>query len=172
MRGKMIGSCVGIVAGLVFVLVNAGELPGPWSVASRLAGIAAAALSLAVVLRAPGGQSPQPSRQAVRTYGWSVAAMVVSIPVGAALLSGPLGAPELTVLWVVAVVGAHFLPFASAFEAPVFRPLALILITVAVLGVPFTLTWGKAAADTMAVVAGFALLWFAAQGARDEARAS
>jgi hypothetical protein len=166
MQGQKFGSWVGVVAGLAFVAFNAGGLPDPWPVLLWIAGLLAAALVAAVIVRAPAAGGEPPSRRAIRVYGWCVTAMIVAIPVGASLLNGPLDAPELTVVWVVAVVGAHFLPFAGAFEAPVFRSLAWTLLAVAAAGTAATLLIGDDAAAATAVVAGFVLLGFAALGAR------
>lgn len=164
MWGQKIGSWIGVVAGLAFVLVNAGKLAEPWPVIVRAAAVVAAAVVGLVLVRTPGGgDAAPPDRRAIRVYGWCVTAMVVAIPIGAALLNGPLGLPKLTVVWVVAVVGAHFLPFAAAFHAPVFRPLALTLIAVAAIGAVATLLTGEVAAAVTAVVAGFVLLGFAAR---------
>jgi hypothetical protein len=166
MHGQKFGSWVGVVAGLAFVAFNVGGLPDPWPVLLWAAGLVVVALAAVVIVRAPVVVAKPPSRRAIRVYGWCVTAMIVAIPVGASLLNGPLDAPELTVVWVVAVVGAHFLPFASAFEAPVFRSLAWTLLAVAVVGAAATLLIGKDAAPATAVVAGFVLLGFAALGAR------
>jgi hypothetical protein len=166
MQGQKFGSWVGVVAGLAFVAFNVGGLPDPWPVLLWIAGLVAAAFVAVVIVRAPAAHVEPPSRQAIRVYGWCVTAMIVAIPLGASLLNGPLDAPELTVVWVVAVVGAHFLPFASAFEAPVFRSLAWTLLAVAAAGAAATLLIGKGAAPATAVVAGFVLLGFAALGAR------
>ena len=166
MQGQKFGSWVGVVAGLAFVAFNVGGLPDPWPVLLWAAGFVAAVVAAVVIVRAPAVVAEPPSRQAMRVYGWCVTAMIVAIPVGASLLNGPLDAPELTVVWVVAVVGAHFLPFASAFEAPVFRSLAWTMLAVAVVGTAVTLLVGKDAAPATAVVAGFVLLGFAAHGAR------
>lgn len=168
MCGQKIGSWVGVVAGLVFVLVNAGKLAEPWPVIVRAAGMVAAAVVGLVLVRIPAGDAAPPDRRAIRVYGWCVTAMVVAIPIGAALLDGPLGRPKLTVVWVVAVVGAHFLPFAAAFHAPVFRPLALTLIAVAAIGAVATFLTGEVAAAVTAVVAGFVLLGFAARPHREQ----
>ena len=63
-------------------------------------------------------------------------------------------------LWVVAVVGAHFLPFARAFHAPVFTPLAWTLIGLAVVGTVASIVVSPLAAAWTAVLAGVALLAF------------
>ena len=78
-----------------------------------------------------------------------------------------LGGPsELVVVWVVFVVGLHFLPFARAFGLPVFDLLAWTLIALAVVGGVLTVTADAVAGRWTAVAAGFVLLGFAAAGPR------
>ncbi len=165
MQRVKLGSWIGVLAGLVFVMVNASGLPDPWPPVLVGAGVVAAVVAASVILRAPAQPAAPPSRHAIRTYGWCVTAMVVAIPVGATALNGQLHAPDLSFVWVVAVVGAHFLPFAAAFDAPVFRSLSLALLVVAGAGAGATLLIGGDAARATGVVAGFVLLAFAARGA-------
>jgi cytochrome b561 len=109
--------------------------------------------------------SPPPSRHAIRVYGFSVTAMAVAIPVGANLLTNVAHQSILVVPWVVLVVGAHFLPFAKTFHAPVFARLGWTMIAIAVvggLGVAVT----DAAAAGAGVAAGFAMLGFSATGSQ------
>lgn len=166
MRGEKIGSSIGVLAGVAFVLLNAGTLGGPLQWSLRISALVVAAMVLYSVARAPSVQSAPPSRRAVRVYGWSVSAMVLAIAAGASVLNGPVDLPELTVVWVVAVVGAHFLPFASAFAAPVFHHLSWTLPGVAGLGAMLTLTVDDLAASWTAVAAGFVLIGAGASGAR------
>lgn len=166
MSTRPLGSLVGAVAGLVFVLVNAGAVPAPtlWRAAAALA---AAAVVWFVVVRGPAVERVEPSRSAVRAYGLSVVAMLVALPVGARVLTGVLGEPDAVLPWVVLVVGLHFLPFAGAFAMPVFRWLAAALVAVAVAGGLGVLTTdGATAAGWTGVVAGSVLIAFAAFGPR------
>ncbi|WP_235736846.1 hypothetical protein [Nocardioides alcanivorans] len=95
----------------------------------------------------------------------SVIAMAVAIPVGAAIITNVFSKPTVVLPWVVFVVGAHFLPFARAFQLPVFRWLAVSLIAVAVIGAAVTLaSESRTAAGWTGVAAGFALLVFSAIG--------
>ncbi|MEO6881275.1 MAG: hypothetical protein ABI181_10075 [Mycobacteriaceae bacterium] len=164
MRTRPVGSLVGAIAGLVFVLVNSGAVPGSllWRAAAAVAFVA---VIWFVVLRGPEVEQAPPSRDAVRTYGFAVVAMVVAIPVGARILSDVLDRPSAVLVWVVFVVGAHFLPFAHAFHLPVFRLLAASLVVVAIIGAVPTLTSNsEAAAGWTGVAAGFVLLFFSAAG--------
>lgn len=116
------------------------------------------------VVHGPKVTQQPPTRAAIRTYGLAVLAMVVAITVGARVLT-LFDRPNAVVPWVVLAVGAHFLPFAGAFNIPVFRLLAISLIAVAVVGGAITLLHDSAAAaGWTGVVAGFVLLLFAAIG--------
>ena len=86
---------------------------------------------------------------------------MLAIPVGAQVLLRVLHRPALTPVWVVLVVGVHFLPFARAFRVPLFTWLGAVLITVAVLGGVATLQVGAVAAGVTGMIAGVALLVFA-----------
>ena len=164
MRTRPIGSIVGATAGLVFVLVNASAVPAPilWR---TLAVVAFAAVIWFVVLRGTDLEQVPPSRAALRTYGFSVVAMVVALPMGARVLSDVLDRPSAVLVWVVLVVGVHFLPFANAFHLPVFRWLSASLLVVALVGaVPTLATNSATAAGWTGVAAGFVLLSFSAAG--------
>ena len=171
MRTTPVGSIIGAVAGLVFVLVNAGAVPA--SLVWRVAALAAfAAVLWFVVVRGRAVDPVAPSRSALRTYGFSVVAMVVAIPVGARVVSNVLDRPHAVVVWVVFVVGAHFWPFARAFDLPVFRWLSLSLVAIAVVGaIPALGSDSATAAGWTGVAAGFALLIFSAIGPRLSGRA-
>ncbi|MEU5870291.1 hypothetical protein AB0A73_01870 [Glycomyces sp. NPDC047369] len=163
MHGEKLGGTIGSIGGLVFVLVNAGGLPGPLPLIARIAGVAAFALAVWVVMRrAPAGRPP--ARESLRTYWIAVAAEVVAIILGANIINRVFERPELTVCWVVLVVGVHFLPFAKAFDAPVFRPLAWSLIALGAAGGALTVATSAAAAAATAVLAGFVLLAFSSLG--------
>jgi hypothetical protein len=168
MSGARIGAVVGSVGGLVFILVNAGGLPGSAAQVVRVIGVAAffAARWLQRPRSGEAGVATRPGRRAMRVYWLCVAAEVISIPVGANIITRVFDRPELVVLWVVAVVGAHFLPFAAAFKAPVFAPLGWILIGLAAAGVVVSLAVDDVAAAWTGVVAGVVLLGFATFGTR------
>lgn len=154
-----LGSLVGVVGGLVFVLVNAGALPG--ALVWRVLAVAAAVVVVALLATRPVAGAGPPSREALRTYLVSVGLMVVAIPVGAAVL-GALGEERLVLPWVVVVVGAHFVPFASAFAAPVFRLLGLALVAIGAVGAVAALAGAGDAPEATGVAAGSALLAAAA----------
>ncbi|PZS18770.1 MAG: hypothetical protein DLM57_05790 [Pseudonocardiales bacterium] len=166
MRTRAIGSVIGAIGGVVFVLVNAGAVPA--SVVWRItAAVAFAAIAWLVVVRGPEIDQAPPSRAAMRTYWVSVAAMVVAIPIGAAVISNALHKPNAVLVWVVFVVGAHFVPFSRAFGLPVFVWLSVSLIVVAAVSAVPALAYNSAvAAGWCGVVAGFVLLFFAGVGPR------
>jgi hypothetical protein len=166
MRTRPIGSIIGAIAGLAFVLINAGALPA--SFAWRIAAVVGfVAIAWFVVLRGPKVDQVPPSRMALRVYAISVIAMVVAIPLGATIITNVFSRPNAVLTWVVFVVGAHFLPFARAFQLPVFRWLSASLVIVSVIGAVATLVSGSAvAAAWTGVTAGFVLLLFSALGPR------
>lgn len=152
--GVRLGSLVGAAFGLVFVLVNAGGIAG-----SALWQVAAVVAFAAVVAAAARSRvsAPPPAPTALRTYGACVLAEVVAIPVGARVLTA-LDQPDLVLCWVVLVVGVHFGPFARAFDAPVFLPLAIALVLLALGGGALVLAGVDDAQLATGVVAGFVLL--------------
>ncbi|AXT84884.1 hypothetical protein C6I20_06540 [Aeromicrobium sp. A1-2] len=164
MRTRPIGSIIGAIAGLVFVLANAGQVPA--SLVWRIGAAAAFAVIIwFVVLRGPEVQQALPSRSALRTYGVAVSVMIVAIPLGAAFISNVLDRPDTVLVWVVFVVGAHFLPFARAFTMPVFRWLATSMIVISVVGaIPALASDSATAAASTGVAAGSVLLFFSAAG--------
>jgi len=164
-RTPPLGSVIGAAAGLVFVLVNASAVPG--ALVWRIAGSVAFAAVVWFVARGPQLTPPPPSREALRTYGFSVVAMLVALPVGAGIISNVLDKPDAVLVWVVFVVGAHFLPFARAFHLSVFLWLSLSLIVVSVVGaVPALALDSETAAGWTAIAVGFVLLGFSAVGPR------
>jgi hypothetical protein len=164
LSGLRLGALIGAIAGLVFILINAGALPGWWAWAVRGAGIVVflAVLWLSV-LRRDRAQAdvPAPSPSSWRVYWAMVAFEVVLLPVGVKVLVR-LGQAGLTVPWVALIVGVHFLPFARAFGASVFRVLGLVLIALAAVGGCLALVVGQDAGTlTAGVGSGIALLAFA-----------
>jgi len=162
-----LGSLVGGLGGLAFVLGNAGGLPAGWPWPVRALGVLVYLLVLwfAVVRVWHVSDPVPPAPHALRTYAISVVAMLLLFPLGSLLLRR-VGYPQLTLPWVVLVVGAHFLPMARAFRAPVLRAVGLALGGVAVLGAVLVLTLGPGwPVSATAVAAGFTLLAAASVGA-------
>lgn len=164
MDGRRLGSIVGATGGLGFVLGSAGGVP-----ATLLWQLLAAALGVAVLVavwRTTAPAPPPPSREGLRLYGICVVAMLVAVPLGARLLT-VADLEHLVRVWVVLVVGLHFLPFARAFGTPLFTRLGVALVGVALVGAALATVSG-ADDDTWpaatAVAAGFVLLGFALGG--------
>lgn len=165
--GQRLGSLIGAVGGVIFVLLNAGALGSPLSVVLRIAGavIFAATVWYAVIRGRNEPSGPRPPPEALRVYRLCVVAELVAIPVGAQVLVRVFGRPDLTLVWVVLVVGVHFLPFARAFRVPLFAVLSTVLIVVALVGGVVTVTLTPLGGPGAGVLAGFILLAFAALGA-------
>lgn len=164
---------IGAAGGLAFVMINSGELPTPLEWIARVIGVLIAGFVVWRVIAGSGrpDSGPPPSRNAMRVYWACVLAEVVAIPLGAAVITNVIGRPELVVLWVVFIVGAHFLPFVKAFNAPLFLLLGWALIGLAVVGaIVALLAWPTAPAAT-ATLAGFVLLAFSAAGVVDRSEA-
>jgi len=154
MDGRRLGSLIGTAGGLAFVLASAGGVPGAWW--SRVVGVALAVAVLVQVVASRAPAPPPPDRRAVRTYGACVLAMVLAIFVGARVLDA-IGEAQLIRLWVVLVVGVHFVPFASAFRQPLFARLGVSMAAIAVVAAVAT-TWVSWAPAAGAVGGGLALL--------------
>lgn len=168
MNGRQLGAIIGAVGGLVFVLVNSGDLPG--ALLLRALGVAGFVFVVGhALLRVPPAP-PQPSSRALRTYSLCLVAEFAAIPIGAALLNRWSHA-ELVPVWVVLVVGLHFVPFAGAFRLPLFGWLGLTLVAIALVGGGAALSGVDDAELWAPVVAGFVLLWFSYAGLRASADA-
>lgn len=132
--GGRLAAALGALAGLVFVLVNAGGLEPPWPVVARVVGVVASLVVLAAVLSGRGGAPAvhRPPPAAWRTYWFSVLGEVVALLAGTRLLDAA-GRGDLGVAWVAVVVGVHFLPFARAFAAREYAALGWALVALGLL---------------------------------------
>ncbi|GAB3219442.1 hypothetical protein GCM10027447_02340 [Glycomyces halotolerans] len=154
-------AAVGIVFGTVFVFLNAGGLPDPWDVAARVAGAGLVAAAVWFGLIRSGSDGVRWSGSYLG-YWIAVGAEAVAIPVGAQVLVRVLDRPDLVVLWVVFVVGAHFLP-ARVFGFGRFGELGAAMMVLAIVAGALRLGAGAAwAPSAAAVLAGVGLLVFAA----------
>ena len=99
-----------------------------------------------------------------RTYWICVSAEVLAIFIGAQVILRVLQRPELSLVWVVFVVGVHFVPFARAFSLTRFAVLGAVLMAIAVAGGLVTLLVTPLGSPWTGVLAGFALLGFALSG--------
>lgn len=158
---------VGGIFGLVFVLVNAGDLPGPFDLAVRVCGIALFIGVVALLYRSRGGTPmPEGGPRAWKVYRIAVAAEVIALFGGTNLLSRT-GHGDLSLPWVVIVVGVHFIPLGWAFAAHFFHVLGGILTGLGVLGGILALAGSERATVSFVsgVCAGLVLLVFAARPA-------
>lgn len=165
MHLQRVFALVGIGFGAVFVLVNAAGLSGPWPIVAFAAGaaLAAAAVWLGVVRATPDTGSWSGS---VKAYWLAVSAEAVAIPVGPVVLHRIMGTSDLVVLWVVFVVGAHFLP-AKAFGVGRYAELGVTLVLIAVVFTVLRLVGHiESAPATGGVLAGLSLLAFSAMSSR------
>lgn len=166
--GQRLGAMIGAVGGLLCVLLNGGALPAPYDLVVWLVGIGVfvAVVWYAVVRTRSLAAGPAPAAQAVRIYWLCVIAELIAIPVGSQVLVRGLDRPVLVPVWVVFVVGVHFLSFARAFGVALFTVLgaALIIVAIAALQV------GPPGAAGAGVAAGALLLTFAVVGAVQQGR--
>ena len=163
--GQRIGSMIGAIGGLVFVLVNAGPLGTPVSLVLRvLGGVVFVATIWWAVIRSLGVDTGPPARAALRVYAISVIAELVAIVLGAQILVRVLHRPELTLVWVVFVVGVHFIPFSRAFSLSRFAVLGAALIATALIGGLITVLVTPLGSPWTGVVAGFVLFGSALAG--------
>lgn len=97
----------------------------------------------------------------MRTYWRWVGIEGLALFAGTFLL-GRLGLGEFGVLWVIAVVGVHFLPFATAFGRRAYAVLGWVLIVLALVGALLAALIGGTGTGLAGVTAGVVLLVFAA----------
>ncbi len=109
-------------------------------------------------------QVPEPVQPVRRSAGLvylaSVVGMLALIRVGSEVLDAQRGADGLVLrpALIVVAVGLHFLPFASAFHAPVFTRLGLLVGALGVVGLVLGWAWDERAAPAAAVVTGIVML--------------
>lgn len=152
MSAQRLGSIVGAVFGLVYVLVNAGPLPRAVGIPLQALGLAAFAVVVVAVARADdhGGQPPTAGSRGA--YRLVVAAEVAALAAGLAALNGPLDAPQAGVAWVSFVVGVHFVALGAVFREPLFHWLGGAIGACGLVGL--ALAAAGAGAETVAVLSG------------------
>jgi hypothetical protein len=154
-RGNL-GSLIGAIAGLVYVLVNARVLPTLVGIPVQLLGIAAFGAVLVLLRRdRPSHDVDVPDRWPFdRSFWLMVAAEVVAIATGLVVLDGVFDIPRAGVAWVSVVVGVHFFVLARLLRVPFFRWLGAGIGACGVLGL--ALAAGGAGATAIAAVSGVA----------------
>ena len=125
----------------------------------RSAAVALAVFALAAVLfrRRILPTLPPLAPGAMRVYGVAVVVMLLLFPV-TRLLARAVDAPTAQIALVAAVVGGHFLPFARAFGAPVFRWIGGSMLTLGLIGALLAVLGTPAAGPAGAAAAGAAML--------------
>ena len=81
-----------------------------------------------------------------RRYWLVVAAAVLAIWIGLALLNGPLDTPHAAVAWISSVVGAHFFALAVVWSNPLFSWLGAALLGCGAVGLVLAARGSDAAA--------------------------
>lgn len=177
-RGQRTGSLIGAVFGLIYVLVNAGPLPPAAGLTLRIIGAAAFAAVLVALLRGRQAHthdrgvavtdSPSGNEGFGRAYWLVVAAEVVALAAGLAVLNGPLDAPQAAVGWVSFVVGVHFFALAVVFGEPLFHRIGAAITACGIAGLALSAAGASDApiAVVSGILPGAILLAFAWRGAR------
>ncbi len=154
----MRATLIGAVFGLVYVMVNAGAVPGAASVMLRVLAIAAFVGAVVALLRTGViGRSDRvaPDRTAFGRGYWMVAAAeVAGVVAGNLVLVRVLPGTRAPLAWVTFVVGVHFFGLAAVWQLGFFRRLGAVLAVLGAAGLVLAATGARDA--TVAVVAGVA----------------
>ncbi len=180
-RDERLGITIGTTFGLVYVLVNAGQLPSTVALVLRVvAGLSFVGTQVALqrAVRAPVPEREGPRRRFGRGFGLVVLAEAVALFGGVQVLVRVLDAPEAGVAWVTVVVGVHFVGLAVLWREPSLHVLGGALTLAGVAGLVLAVgDAGEAAVAAVGgVVPGFVLLgggaWAATQPLRPEVGSS
>jgi hypothetical protein len=172
----VVGSVVAISFGTVFIIVNTGDLPGPWSVIIRVAGVLAAAalvVGLAFVTRSAAPVTQAPASGFVdRRYWLIVLAEAIALFGGLIVINGVLHRSAVAVAWVALVVGVHFFGLARVWHMPHFTGLGAAITLLGLAGFVIYALGGPAAAISLVagVGSGAALYAAVAVALRDTVR--
>jgi hypothetical protein len=166
---EKLGSAIGAVFGLIFVLMNTGSLPTGPAVLLRVLGVLAF-VGVLVAARRPGASTAVTSAGSGFTRGYwvVVAGEVLAIAAGLAALHGPLQAPQAAVAWISLVVGAHFIALAFVWRQRLFHGLGGAMALCGALGLFLAVTGASnAVIDVIGgVTPGAVLLGFGLWGSR------
>ena len=156
---QVLGVIIGGSGASAFVHVNQDVLPGSWATVAVLLWAAALAVCVYAVLLRPRRlrdiEPPHP--RAGLIYSLSVVGMLVGFAAGRVVLDAA-GRPELMPAIVVIAVGLHFVPFASAFKAPVFGTLGRSVAAIGIIGLALGVAGGAVPVAAAAVVTGVVML--------------
>ncbi|KAA1418182.1 hypothetical protein FE697_020310 [Mumia zhuanghuii] len=167
------GTIVGAIGASVFVHANRVELAHTASLVAVVLWAAALATYVWAVFLVE-RRFPDP-QQVSRSAGWvylaSVAGMLVVVQVGRAALDAGDAVDVLPGVIVLAV-GLHFLPFARAFQTPLFTRLGLTMSVLGAVAVALGLLWTPTATAAIAVLTGLVMLLAIAEDALRDRRSS
>lgn len=154
----MRATLIGAVFGLVYVVVNAGAVPGAASVVLRVLAIAAL-VGVLMALQRTGATRPGDGvgsgRAAFGRGYWTVlAAEVVTAVAGNVVVTRILPGTRAPLAWVTFIVGVHFFGLAAVWRLGFFRRLGAVLAVLGAAGLVLAATGARDA--TVAVVAGVA----------------
>lgn len=165
MSGRMVGSLIAAVFGVVFVVVNSGGLPAALRIILIMLALAVGCLVLVRAILSRGGEGyAGPTRELGRWFWPTVAIEIVAIVGGIFLLNRFTSIGWAGVAWVALVVGLHFIPFAINTKLPLFTMLSIALSILGVAGLILAFTGAApVVVETVAgVLSGFTLLGAAA----------
>jgi len=148
------GSLIGSVFGVLFVEINAGQLPARVGLTVRLLG-AVAFLGLLVRARRASDDlivTPQQHPEIRRRFWIVVAAEIVVGGAGLVVINGPLDVPNATVGWITLIVGLHFFGLASVWRQPFLHGLGAAISGCGAAGI--ALVAAGASTTTSATIAG------------------
>jgi hypothetical protein len=150
---SVMGSMIGAMGATAFVLANRASLGEPWPLVALILWVILFAAYVTVVFLVPRRlpDVPPPAPHAGLIYVASIIGMV-GLMMGGSSLVRLLGRPELQPAVVVVAVGLHFIPFAGAFKAPVFRRLGVVISLLGVAGLVLGGDWTRASAVTTGLV--------------------
>lgn len=136
MNGQQRGSVVAATFGLIYLIANSGSLP-PWvgTPVRVLGGVGFVVVVVAVArARGGGGEDPMAATGLPAAYWAVVAAEIVALAAGLAVLNGLLDAPNAGVGWVSFVVGVHLVALGVVFGERVFHWLGAAIAACGVIG--------------------------------------
>jgi hypothetical protein len=133
--GARVGSLVGAVGGLLFVLINAWPFGDPWANAVRVVGVLWFLGVLWAIWRIPDDpDAARPDASQMQAFWVVVALEVVLILGGTQLAIRVLDTPSTSVPWVATVLGVHWLVFRMVFREDVFLWLGWLTLTCGLVG--------------------------------------
>lgn len=168
------GSLISSVFGLLFVEINAGQLPARVGLTVRLLGAVAFLGLLGLMVRARRtsddlivATQQQPD---IRRRFWIVVAAEVVVGVaGLVVINGPLDVPNATVGWITLIAGLHFFGLATVWRQPFLHGLGAAITVCGVAGIALVAAGASTAisATIAGVVPGGLLLiagWWSVPG--------